>query len=186
MFLAGFCFAECVMPAFCKEGASQTIYIRQGASNFFRRTIPDIRGYLGNVEVRGIRDDVSNITAYIDNSYLTVYGRVPRKSDEIYILVHSVYDLKGADLNKKSCDERIDDADLLNLLFNFGDKGKSSACLGKNMRFTADVNADGVVDDVDLERILLQFGFGEEICKEVRCGNSIRLRFLRTLSPTRR
>jgi hypothetical protein len=42
----------------------------------------------------------------------------------------------------------VDDADLLEVLFNFGATGST----------TADVNCDGVVDDADLLTVLFNFG----------------------------
>jgi hypothetical protein len=42
----------------------------------------------------------------------------------------------------------VDDADLLEVLFNFGATGST----------TADVNCDGIVDDADLLIVLFNFG----------------------------
>jgi hypothetical protein len=46
----------------------------------------------------------------------------------------------------------VDDADLLAVLFAFGNSGE---VLGRE-----DVNCDGVVDDVDLLQVLFNFGRG--------------------------
>jgi len=51
------------------------------------------------------------------------------------------------DLNNDGC---VDDADLLNVLFAFGQTGSSPA----------DVNCDGIVDDADLLSVLFAFGQG--------------------------
>ncbi len=55
----------------------------------------------------------------------------------------------NGDVNMSGC---VDDADLLRVLFAFGESGQ---CLGR-----ADVNCDGVVDDADLLVILFNFGTG--------------------------
>lgn len=57
-----------------------------------------------------------------------------------------VYRVAG-DVNGDGC---TDDADLLEVLFNFGQTGSSST----------DLNQDGVVDDADLLEVLFQFGNG--------------------------
>ncbi|CUU04802.1 hypothetical protein GBSOP10_103646 [Armatimonadetes bacterium GBS] len=49
-----------------------------------------------------------------------------------------------------NCDGCVDDADLLTVLFNFGETGRSNA----------DLNFDGVVDDADLLTVLFNFGNG--------------------------
>jgi hypothetical protein len=46
----------------------------------------------------------------------------------------------------------VDDADLLAVLFNFGNSGSN---LGRE-----DTNCDGVVDDADLLQVLFNFGSG--------------------------
>ncbi|MCS7190571.1 MAG: hypothetical protein NZ843_03095, partial [Fimbriimonadales bacterium] len=51
------------------------------------------------------------------------------------------------DTNRDGC---VDDADLLNVLFAFGQTGSNPA----------DVNCDGVVDDADLLSVLFAFGRG--------------------------
>jgi len=51
------------------------------------------------------------------------------------------------DTNGDGC---VDDADLLNVLFAFGQTGSSPA----------DVNCDGIVDDADLLSVLFAFGQG--------------------------
>ncbi|MCX7994084.1 MAG: hypothetical protein N2651_10515, partial [Fimbriimonadales bacterium] len=51
------------------------------------------------------------------------------------------------DTNRDGC---VDDADLLNVLFAFGQTGSNPA----------DVNCDGVVDDADLLSVLFAFGQG--------------------------
>ncbi|GIV10697.1 MAG: hypothetical protein KatS3mg020_0188 [Fimbriimonadales bacterium] len=52
----------------------------------------------------------------------------------------------AGDVNNDGC---VDDADLLEVLFNFGGSGGS-----------ADVNSDGIVDDADLLIVLFNFGAG--------------------------
>jgi hypothetical protein len=53
-------------------------------------------------------------------------------------------------VNRNGC---VDDADLLQVLFAFGQTG--SNLLGR-----VDVNCDGVVDDADLLIVLFNFGSG--------------------------
>ena len=48
-----------------------------------------------------------------------------------------------------NCDRCVDDADLLQVLFNFGGDDPNS-----------DINGDGVVDDADLLTVLFNFGSG--------------------------
>jgi hypothetical protein len=54
----------------------------------------------------------------------------------------------GADINRDGC---VDDADLLAVLFAFGQTGSNLA---------EDINCDGVVDDADLLSVLFAFGSG--------------------------
>ncbi|MCX7993652.1 MAG: hypothetical protein N2651_08285, partial [Fimbriimonadales bacterium] len=53
------------------------------------------------------------------------------------------------DVNNDGC---VDDADLLIVLFNFGNQGEPG--------ITGDANSDGVVDDADLLIVLFNFGTG--------------------------
>jgi hypothetical protein len=55
-----------------------------------------------------------------------------------------VFDLINGDLN---ADNVIDDADLLQVLFNFGSNDAAT-----------DLNGDGIVDDADLLIVLFNFG----------------------------
>ncbi|MCX7924883.1 MAG: hypothetical protein N2554_03610, partial [Fimbriimonadales bacterium] len=57
----------------------------------------------------------------------------------------------------------VDDADLLNVLFDFGGSVSADAAVDKS-----DLNEDGVVDDADLLIVLFNFGAqgedGDETC----------------------
>ncbi len=55
----------------------------------------------------------------------------------------------NGDVDANGC---VDDADLLAVLFNFGNSGNN---LGRE-----DTNCDGVVDDADLLQVLFNFGSG--------------------------
>jgi hypothetical protein len=55
--------------------------------------------------------------------------------------------ISNGDVDGNSC---VDDADLLNVLLNFGATGLNPA----------DLNCDGTVDDADLLTVLLNFGSG--------------------------
>ncbi len=57
--------------------------------------------------------------------------------------------ISNGDVDANSC---VDDADLLAVLFAFGNSGE---VLGRE-----DVNCDGVVDDADLLQVLFNFGRG--------------------------
>jgi hypothetical protein len=77
------------------------------------------------------------------------FGGNPRAS--FYLKVMGAATLEDAiviapDVNGDGC---VDDADLLEVLFNFGGQGGD-----------ADVNCDGVVDDADLLEVLFNFGNG--------------------------
>lgn len=67
---------------------------------------------------------------------------------EAFLLVTCCFNHNG-DVNRDDC---VDDADLLQILFNFGQTGSN---LGR-----VDVNCDGVVDDADLLVVLFNFGVG--------------------------
>jgi hypothetical protein len=56
---------------------------------------------------------------------------------------------RRGDVDRNGC---VDDADLLAVLFAFGQTGSN---LGR-----VDVNCDGVVDDADLLQVLFNFGSG--------------------------
>jgi hypothetical protein len=56
--------------------------------------------------------------------------------------------LLRADIDRNGC---VDDADLLQVLFDFGRAGSL---------LPSDVNGDNVVDDADLLEVLFQFGAG--------------------------
>ncbi|BCW96133.1 MAG: DVUA0089 family protein [Fimbriimonadales bacterium] len=62
--------------------------------------------------------------------------------------LNTAQSLLRADVNRNGC---VDDADLLQVLFDFG---RTAFMLG------SDVNGDGVVDDADLLEVLFQFGAG--------------------------
>jgi hypothetical protein len=66
-------------------------------------------------------------------------------SDRVRLLVQMV---GSPDINRDGC---VDDADLLAVLFAFGQTGSGLA---------EDTNCDGVVDDADLLNVLFNFGQG--------------------------
>jgi hypothetical protein len=66
-----------------------------------------------------------------------------------YLKLENVRLVPRGDVDGNGC---VDDADLLEVLFSFGESG--DACLG------ADVNRDSLVDDADLLEVLFNFGAG--------------------------
>jgi len=66
-----------------------------------------------------------------------------------YLKLENVRLVPRGDVDGNGC---VDDADLLQVLFSFGESG--DACLG------ADVNRDSLVDDADLLEVLFNFGAG--------------------------
>jgi hypothetical protein len=66
-------------------------------------------------------------------------------SDRVRLVAQT---LGGADINRNGC---VDDADLLAVLFAFGQTGSG---------LLEDANCDGVVDDADLLSVLFEFGTG--------------------------
>mgnify|MGYP000163601122 FL=1 len=76
----------------------------------------------------------------------------PRDSDDLYdgtlYVVQVIRSLSG-DVDGSGC---VDDADLLAVLFAFGNTGSDAG--------SADMNCDGVVDDADLLTVLFNFGGG--------------------------
>lgn len=92
-----------------------------------------------------------------DNSY-AILGATVGQADASNPLVGGEFHLTGGfwfkpcfstygDIDLSGC---VDDADLLNVLFNFGVVGDHFA----------DTNCDGVVDDADLLIVLFNFGNG--------------------------
>lgn len=92
-----------------------------------------------------------------DNSYVTL-GATIGQADASNPLVGGDFLLTGGfwmrpcfvsngDVDGNGC---VDDADLLTVLFNFGEAGEHQA----------DVNCDDIVDDADLLIVLFNFGAG--------------------------
>lgn len=67
-------------------------------------------------------------------------------SDGVLVMAHAPC-ARAGDANEDGC---VNDADLLQVLFNFGASGPNSG----------DVNCDGTVDDADLLAVLFNFGLG--------------------------
>jgi WD40 repeat protein len=76
------------------------------------------------------------------NGRLFGYGR----RDATVVVARNPFRIRG-DVNGDGC---VDDADLLAVLFAFGQSGAD----------LADLNGDGVVDDADLLEVLFNFGDG--------------------------
>jgi WD40 repeat protein len=76
------------------------------------------------------------------NGRLFGYGR----RDATVVVARNPFRIRG-DVNGDGC---VDDADLLAVLFAFGQSGAD----------LADLNGDGVVDDADLLEVLFNFGSG--------------------------
>jgi hypothetical protein len=69
--------------------------------------------------------------------------------DEAFLLDTQGCASENGDVDANGC---VDDADLLAVLFNFGNSGST---LGRE-----DTNCDGIVDDADLLTVLFNFGSG--------------------------
>ncbi len=83
-----------------------------------------------------------------DGTVIVGTGKNPNGNTEAWIAVLPRFDRLLTDVNLDGC---VDDADLLTVLFNFGNTGYYDP---------ADVNYDGVVDDADLLQVLFSFGNG--------------------------
>lgn len=116
-------FATTYLYAIRDNGPNATLLWRfQLAYNYFGNVSPAV-GADGTLYVSAVRDSEDNQTLY-------AFAPAP-----------------PGDINADGC---IDDADLLAVLFAFGQAG----CLPE------DVNADGIVDDADLLEVLFNFGTG--------------------------
>lgn len=78
--------------------------------------------------------------------YIVGYGR-HRGVEQAFVLELPGCTPRSGDVNNDGC---VDDADLLQLLFNFGSTGSNAA----------DINCDNTVDDADLLIVLFNFGQG--------------------------
>jgi len=83
-----------------------------------------------------------------DGTVLVGTGTNPAGQRESWVAVLPRFDRRLEDIDLNGC---IDDADLLAVLFAFGNTGYFDS---------ADVNYDGVVDDADLLAVLFSFGAG--------------------------
>jgi probable HAF family extracellular repeat protein len=83
-----------------------------------------------------------------DGRYIAGYGRNAATDRIEAFLLDTGFPRRG-DVNRNGC---VDDADLLAVLFAFGQTGSN---LGR-----VDVNCDGTVDDADLLQVLFNFGSG--------------------------
>ncbi len=175
MFLAGFCFAECILPAACGISGERTIQVpRARPGKKFTVRVEEIKGYSGSIRVRGVNKKERTIQAFIRNSPLTIKGVVP-KSGTPKILVDEVYNLKGARLNYK-CAGKIDIEDLVKVRSKLGDTPRSQACREGDTRFFADINSDGRVDTNDLLELLNEFA--KPVCEAIECNVTIILNFV--------
>ena len=85
-----------------------------------------------------------------DGRYIVGYGyNAATGRDEAFLLDTQGCASENGDVDANGC---VDDADLLAVLFNFGNSGNN---LGRE-----DTNCDGVVDDADLLQVLFNFGSG--------------------------
>jgi len=80
----------------------------------------------------------------VGSGYNAATGR-----DEAFLLDTQGCASQNGDVDGNGC---VDDADLLSVLFNFGNSGST---LGRE-----DTNCDGIVDDADLLTVLFNFGSG--------------------------
>jgi uncharacterized membrane protein len=81
-----------------------------------------------------------------DGRYIVGYGVSPSRSSSLYLL--DTAPRRAGDVNRDGC---VDDADLLQVLFAFGNTGAN---------LPEDLNGDGTVDDADLLQVLFNFGSG--------------------------
>lgn len=107
----------------------------RGSGETNQQCIQMLEEYL---QQRGYRLD--GVTIFYDNDV----SQVPLL-DQFYAWYSLRYRIQG-DLNSDGC---VNDADLQQVLLDFGSRGSSS-----------DVNCDGVVNDADLAVVLLNFGRG--------------------------
>jgi probable HAF family extracellular repeat protein len=85
-----------------------------------------------------------------DGRYMVGWGyNTATRCNEAFLLDTQAPFTPNGDVNNNGC---VDDADLLAVLFAFGNTGSN---LGR-----VDVNCDGVVDDADLLIVLFNFGSG--------------------------
>ncbi len=84
-----------------------------------------------------------------DGRYIVGWGYDASRGFQAGFLLDTQCSSHNGDVNNDGC---VDDADLLAILFAFGQHGE---CLGR-----VDVNCDGVVDDADLLVALFNFGTG--------------------------
>ena len=86
-----------------------------------------------------------------DGRYIVGWGRnAATRRQEAYLLdTQPSCTVHNGDVDGSRC---VDDADLLAVLFAFGNTGQN---LGR-----VDVNCDGTVDDADLLQVLFNFGQG--------------------------
>ncbi len=110
----------------------------------YRYTPSGAQEWTVDFEVADSLDIGAQLLVQPDGRGFTLYGRVwtPTGDWDAYLARYAIRPRGDADGN--GCN---DDADLLTVLFNFGQGG------------AGDVNEDGVVDDADLLEVL--FGFGE-------------------------
>jgi probable HAF family extracellular repeat protein len=83
-----------------------------------------------------------------DGTVIVGTGTNPSNQRESWVAVLPRFDRRLEDIDLSGC---IDDADLLTVLFAFGNTGYFDP---------ADVNYDGAVDDADLLQVLFNFGSG--------------------------
>ncbi len=84
-----------------------------------------------------------------DGRYIVGWGYDASRGFQAGFLLDTQCSPHNGDVNNDGC---VDDADLLAVLFAFGQTGE---CLGR-----VDVNCDGVVDDEELLTVLFNFGTG--------------------------
>jgi probable HAF family extracellular repeat protein len=86
-----------------------------------------------------------------DGRYIVGYGwnATTRRNEAFLLDTRPSCTAHNGDVDNNGC---VDDADLLAVLFAFGNTGSN---LGR-----VDVNCDGVVDDADLLQVLFSFGSG--------------------------
>jgi hypothetical protein len=111
------------------------------------RRVKDILLALGVSEVSNWQlEEVRALSA--DGTVLAGTGKNPTGNSEAWIAIIPRTDRQAADVNLDGC---VDDADLLQVLFAFGNTGYFPP---------EDLNYDTVVDDADLLAVLFAFGSG--------------------------
>jgi hypothetical protein len=107
------------------------------------RSVVDGGSAIWGVEPRMLRLDVR------ENIYVgAVFRNFNTEARELAVLKYRSLVPRRGDVNGDGC---VDDADLLMVLFTFGQTGSG---------LSEDVNGDGVVDDADLLIVLFNFGSG--------------------------